>query len=319
MPAPTSEQTIPAPSAVAPHPVAIPGVEAPTNGCNPWELYFESALWERLLLRLALRSPTLGRALASLIGGERAVDYPGLEARATYRTRRERLLLFAELHARAGSPNEVRELRHRFLVESPDEAFGLVSGLAKMRADLEADHRALEEADGKYQAGRRSPSSLAASAVQRIGLQMLAAYRLMRYARAARIPVLPKLLSRLIRHLYAADIHWDARLAPGTIIVHGIGLVVSHAARVGPGCVLFHHVTLGESIHPDTREIGAPTIERDVHVGAGATLLGPITVGAGTKIAAHVVLMHSVDPQSLVEMPQPTVRTRPRRPPAPHH
>lgn len=319
MPVPISEQIETAHSAVAIHPVAGDADDAPSRECNPWSVYFESAAWERTLLRLALRWPALGRSLASRSSGERAADHAGREVRPTGRTRRERLLLFSELHARAGSRSEVRELRHRFLVETPEEAFGLVSGLAKMRADLEADHRALQLADGKYQGGRRSPSSLWKSAVQRIGLQMLFAYRFMRYARAARIPGLPKLLSRLIRHLYAADIHWDARLAPGTIIVHGIGLVVSHAARVGPGCVLFHHVTLGESIHPDTREIGAPTLERDVHVGAGATLLGPITVGAGTKIAAHVVLMQSVEPQSLVEMPEPTVRARPRRPQATHH
>jgi serine O-acetyltransferase len=97
------------------------------------------------------------------------------------------------------------------------------------------------------------------------------------------------------------------------MIVHGVGLVLSHAARVGPGCVLFHGVTLGVSIHPDTRAVGAPLLEAGVHVGPGATLLGPITIGAGTKIMAGVVLMQSVPPQSVVQAPTPTIRTRSSR------
>ena len=76
--------------------------------------------------------------------------------------------------------------------------------------------------------------------------------------------------------------HWEAW--------DGNGIVLSHAARVDSGCILFHNVTLGEGIDPETREVGAPHLEEDVHVGPGATLLGPITVGAGTKIQAGAVL-----------------------------
>jgi serine O-acetyltransferase len=119
-----------------------------------------------------------------------------------------------------------------------------------------------------------------------------------------------RIASRIIRHLYGAEIHWDAELAPGVIVVHGNGLVISHAARVGVGCVLFQHVTLGESIHPDTRLVGAPTLEPGVHVGAGAVLVGPITIGQGTKIMANAVLVRSVPPHSLVETPAATIRPR---------
>jgi serine O-acetyltransferase len=139
---------------------------------------------------------------------------------------------------------------------------------------------------------------------------MMVAYRVMRYFRGARLTFLAKVTSRAIRHLYGADIHWDADVAPGVVLVHGVGLVVSHAARVGPGCILFHHVTLGENVHPDTRETGAPSLGADVHVGPGATLIGPISVGRGTKIMAGVLLTRSVPAQSLVEAPVPVVRPR---------
>jgi serine O-acetyltransferase len=113
-----------------------------------------------------------------------------------------------------------------------------------------------------------------------------------------------------MRHLYASDIHWDAQLAPGVVIVHGTGLVISHAARVGTGCILFQHVTLGESIHAQSRLIGAPTLEANVHVGPGATLLGPIVIGEGSKVTASALVMESVPTRSLVETPAPVVRAR---------
>src|SRR5690606_15886780 len=107
-----------------------------------------------------------------------------------------------------------------------------------------------------------------------------------------------------------AEIHWDADIAPGISIVHGNGLVISKAAKVGPGCILFHQVTLGEGIDPETRAVGAPHLVADVHVGPGAKLLGPITVGAGSKIMAGVVLTRSVPPGSLVQAPVPLVTQR---------
>jgi len=98
------------------------------------------------------------------------------------------------------------------------------------------------------------------------------------------------------------------------MLVHGFGLAISHAAKVGPACILFHNVTLGMGIDPKTRESGAPTLEANVHVGPGATLIGPITVGAGSKIMAGVTLTHSVPPGSVVAAPEPEVRRRAEAP-----
>jgi serine acetyltransferase len=177
-------------------------------------------------------------------------------------------------------------------------------------ADIRADQIALHRADEKYQTVARPASSLLADAVQRVGFQMMVAYRIMRALRQRRVVFLAKVMSRVIRHLYAADIHWDAELAPGVIIVHGMGIAISHGARVGAGCVLFQNVTLGESIDPVTRLVGAPTLEGDVHVGPGASLLGPIVIGPGTKITASALLMQSVPAGSLVQTPRAEVRPR---------
>jgi serine O-acetyltransferase len=135
----------------------------------------------------------------------------------------------------------------------------------------------------------------------------------MRWLRARRVPLLPAVVSRLIRHLYAADIHWDAQLAPGVAVVHGIGLVIGHGAVVGAGCVLFQGVTIGENIDPETGRIGTPRLEAQVHVGPGAVLLGPITIGAGSKIAAGAVVTTDVPPNSVVHGPAARITARPSR------
>ena len=144
----------------------------------------------------------------------------------------------------------------------------------------------------------------------------MVAIRWMRLLRDLRVPLGAKITSRFIRHLYGSDIHWDAELAPGVLLVHGFGLAISHAARVGPGCILFQNVCLGMGVDAASRQTGAPTLEAGVHVGPGATLLGPITVGASSKLMAGVTVTTSVPPSSVVEAVVPQVRSRPPRPAA---
>jgi serine O-acetyltransferase len=185
--------------------------------------------------------------------------------------------------------------------------------LETMTAAVRADHAMLQHYDGKYGGPGEEKGSLARDLVVRVGFQMLAACRAMRFCRDAGIPLAPQVASRLIRHLYGSDIHWDAELDPGIVVVHGMGLAVSRAARVSRGAILFQHVTLGLGVDPETRASGAPTIERDTHVGAGSTLVGPITVGARSKVTANCFVRESIPADSLVEAPTPAVSPRERR------
>jgi serine O-acetyltransferase len=179
-------------------------------------------------------------------------------------------------------------------------------------ASVRKDHEAMVRHHAKY--GGRSPEGapIARDVVEKIGFQMLAAYRVMRLLRSADQKLGAQLASRLIRHLYASDIHWDADIAPGIMIVHGMGMAISRSARIDEDVVLFQHCTLGEGRHPETGEVGAPHVERGVVVGAGATLLGPITIGAGSKIMPGCVVVRSVPPNSIVEAPAAIVRARAR-------
>ncbi len=175
-----------------------------------------------------------------------------------------------------------------------------VSPLGRFVDGVLGDHESWSKARAKYHAESTTIVDLPKDAVTKIGFQMMIAYRAMRLMQDARVPLGAQVASRLIRHVYGAELHWDAELAPGVSIVHGNGLVLSHAAKVGARCILFQNVTLGESMDPETGIIGGPTLGADVHVGPGAVLLGPITVGEGTKIMAGAVLSRSVPPYSVV-------------------
>jgi serine O-acetyltransferase len=179
---------------------------------------------------------------------------------------------------------------------------------------VRADHAMLNHYDSKYAPGRRGPGvAIGHDLVTRVGFQMLAACRVMRFCAGAGVPFAPRVASRMIRHLYGSDIHWEAELEPGIVFVHGMGLAISRAARVERGAILFQNVTLGMGIDADSRVVGAPIIEQDVHVGAGTTMVGPIRVGARSKVTANCFVRTSVPPDSLVEAPTPTVSTRKNR------
>ncbi len=184
------------------------------------------------------------------------------------------------------------------------------SGWQKFVLAVRADHASLHQFQQRYPSDRPGKRSIASDAVQRIGFQMLIAVRLMHLLRDTRVPLGKQVVSRLIRHLYGAEIHWDAEISPGITFVHGNGLVVSHGAHIGEGCLIFQGVTFGESFDGSTGGVGAPRLGRNVHVMPNAVLIGPISVGDNSKIMANVTLTTSVGADSLVRSPAPDIALR---------
>lgn len=182
-------------------------------------------------------------------------------------------------------------------------AAGFVQGV---RGDFEL----MRQGRAKYLGDELPPTALPTQLVKSIGLQMMFSIRCMHLLRDAGMGVGAQIASRMIRYVYGAEIHWQSTWAPGVNIVHGNGLVVGSNARVGPGCVLLHNVTLGDAFDRASGKIGGPTLERNVHIGPGCTLLGPITVGADSKLMAGTTLDTSVPPRSLVLPPPATVKSR---------
>jgi serine O-acetyltransferase len=188
------------------------------------------------------------------------------------------------------------------------------AAFSRFLASVRADHEMLVRSDAKYDTRGRQTASIAHDLVERIGFQMMTAYRLMQLLKESGSPLGAKITGRMIRLLYGADIHYDCRIEDGVAIAHGMGIAIAHSSQIGKGVILSHNVTIGDGIDPRTRAVGQPTLEEDVHVGPGAILLGPIIIGARSKIMPGAVVQSSVPPDSVVETPAPVVRPRKKRP-----
>ncbi|WP_399224917.1 serine O-acetyltransferase [Synechococcus sp. Cruz CV-v-12] len=112
------------------------------------------------------------------------------------------------------------------------------------------------------------------------------------------IPLLPRLLSQLGRSLTGVEIHPGARIGHGVFIDHGMGVVIGETSEIGDRCLLYQGVTLGGTgkVHGKRH----PTLGENVVVGAGANVLGAITVGSNTRIGAGSVVLRDVQPDSTV-------------------
>jgi len=107
-----------------------------------------------------------------------------------------------------------------------------------------------------------------------------------------------RLLSWVGRFVSNVDIHPGARIGRRFFIDHGAGVVIGETAEVGDDVTLYHGVTLGgTSWSPGKRH---PTLENGVVVGAGAKILGPITIGEGTRVGANSVVIESAPPEVTV-------------------
>jgi serine O-acetyltransferase len=105
-------------------------------------------------------------------------------------------------------------------------------------------------------------------------------------------------VSHAVRWLTGIEIHPGATIGPRFFIDHGMGVVIGETAEVGADVTLYHGVTLGgTSLAKGKRH---PTLEDRVVVGAGAKILGAITIGADSRIGANAVVVRSVPPNSVV-------------------
>jgi serine O-acetyltransferase len=130
------------------------------------------------------------------------------------------------------------------------------------------------------------------------GLHAVVAHRLIHPLYRWQVPVIPRLLSHIMRFATGIEIHPGAEIAAGLFIDHGMGVVIGETAEIGRNCTLYQGVTLGgTSLQHGKRH---PTLEENVVVGAGAAIIGAIVVGANSKVAAGAAVVKSVPPNSTV-------------------
>jgi serine O-acetyltransferase len=124
------------------------------------------------------------------------------------------------------------------------------------------------------------------------GVHALIIHRLSHWLWRKRLFWLARFNSHLARWLTGIEIHPGATIGRRVFIDHGMGVVIGETAVIGNNCTLYHGVTLGgTSWNKGKRH---PTLEEGVVIGAGAKVLGPITIGKGAKIGSNAVVVKDV-------------------------
>ena len=124
------------------------------------------------------------------------------------------------------------------------------------------------------------------------GLHARTLHRLTHKLWHANLKWLARFLSHIARGLTGIEIHPGATIGRRFFIDHGMGVVIGETAEIGDDVTLYHGVTLGGTSWKEGKR--HPTLESGVVVGAGAKILGPITVSAGAKIGCNAVVVKDV-------------------------
>ncbi|MEX1021611.1 MAG: serine O-acetyltransferase [Dehalococcoidia bacterium] len=130
------------------------------------------------------------------------------------------------------------------------------------------------------------------------GVHALLAHRAAHRIDAAGWPLAARVLSHLTRMLTGVEIHPKARIGRSLFIDHGMGVVIGETTVIGDRCHLLQGVTLGGT--STRREKRHPTLGDDVIVGAGAKIIGAVTIGTGSRIGAGSVVVQSVPAHATV-------------------
>jgi serine O-acetyltransferase len=124
------------------------------------------------------------------------------------------------------------------------------------------------------------------------GFHALTLHRLSHWLWQNRFRWLARFCSHIGRFFTGIEIHPGATVGRRVFIDHGMGVVIGETAEIGDDCTLYHGVTLGgTSWHKGKRH---PTLLAGVVVGAGAKVIGPITIGEGAKIGSNAVVVKDV-------------------------
>ncbi|HCJ51210.1 MAG: serine O-acetyltransferase [Gallionellales bacterium CG_4_10_14_3_um_filter_54_96] len=124
------------------------------------------------------------------------------------------------------------------------------------------------------------------------GLHARMGHRVTNWLWHANFKWLARFLSHCVRGLTGIEIHPGATIGRRFFIDHGMGVVIGETAEIGNDVTLYHGVTLGGTSWREGKR--HPTLGNGVVVGAGAKILGPISIGAGAKIGSNAVVVKDV-------------------------
>jgi serine O-acetyltransferase len=140
------------------------------------------------------------------------------------------------------------------------------------------------------------------------GVHAVWGYRLAHRLHRRRAWLLARIVSQGARLLTGIEIHPGARIGRRFFIDHGMGVVIGETAVIGDDVMLYHQVTLGGT--SSNRGKRHPTLGNNVVVGAGASILGPVTIGPHSVVGAGAVVLTDAPADSLVAGVPAKVRPR---------
>ena len=191
-------------------------------------------------------------------------------------------------------------------------ALDLIAAVPDIRRVLAADIQATFEGDPAAQTTDEIVYSYP-------GLQAIAIYRIAHKLWELDVPMLPRMMTERMHSVTGIDIHPGAHIGSGFVIDHGTGVVIGETTTIGNDVRIYQGVTLGAISLPKGaggQYRGAkrhPTIEDDVIIYSGATILGGETViGARSVIGGNVWLTESVPPDTIIMIEDPQLIRRPK-------
>ncbi len=130
------------------------------------------------------------------------------------------------------------------------------------------------------------------------GLHAILAYRLFHWLWLKNFRLLARFLSNITRFFTGIEIHPAAEIGAGFFIDHGMGVVIGETTTIADNVTLYHGVTLGGTTWKEGKR--HPTLGSGVVVGAGAKILGPITIGDNARVGSNSVVVSDVPPDTTV-------------------
>ena len=124
------------------------------------------------------------------------------------------------------------------------------------------------------------------------GFQAILFHRFNHWLWNKKLYLLARMSAHLARFLTGIEIHPGAKIGRRFFIDHGMGIVIGETSEIGDDCSIYHGVTLGGTTWQKGKR--HPTLENNVVIGAGAKILGPVTIGAGSRIGCNAVVVKDV-------------------------
>ena len=141
------------------------------------------------------------------------------------------------------------------------------------------------------------------------GVQAVIIYRLTHLLWRYKLYWLARFISTFARLITGIEIHPGAVIGRRFFIDHGMGVVIGETSEIGDDCMIYHGVTLGGTSWD--KEKRHPTLMDGVIIGAGAKILGPVTLGKNVRVGSNSVVVRSIDDnETVVGIPGRVVRKK---------